>query len=113
MYEAYKRVKSQMTTRDDFIGLFSFGVFIKYKGNAALSKHAIFENRETYVEVVTALMMISIIVTLIGSIYLRKKLIQKAIDMDITATTPSDFTLIGFCPQFDEGCDYSKESIEK
>lgn len=29
------------------------------------------------------------------------------------AVTPSDFTLIGHCPQFNEGCDYTTNSIEE
>lgn len=43
MKTAYERVKNQMTLGDDFIGLFSFGVFIKYNGSDA-SKLSIFED---------------------------------------------------------------------
>lgn len=50
----------------------------------------------------------SIFITLIGSIFLRRRLLMKAMEVDKNAITPSDFGLIGNCPEFSDECDYSK-----
>lgn len=72
---------------------------------------AIFEDQEKYIETVTGLMMGSIFITLIGSIFLRRRLLTKAMEVDKNAITPSDFGLIGKCPEFSDECDFSKEQI--
>ena len=57
-------------------------------------------------------MMFSIIFFLIGSVILRKKLLDNAVSLDANATTPSDFALLGDCPYFDDKNDLSKEMVE-
>lgn len=101
-----------MDASDDKIGLFSFGVFIKFSDTTDPSKYAIFPDREAFINAVTGLIMCSIIVTLLGSIWLRKRLLDKAIKLDKLAETPSDFSLIGYCPSFSDDCKYTKEHIE-
>lgn len=66
-----------------------------------------------YIDIVTALMMGSIIVTLLGGIYLRKRLLDRSFKLDRLANTPSDFTLLGYCPNFSAKCNYTKVSIEE
>ena len=112
MVLAYQKVKDNVDGQDDSIGLISFGIFVKFS-NKDGEKYVIFEDRERYIEIVTGLMMASIIVFIICSVYLRKRLLDKAVKVDTLANTPSDFTLMGYCPYFSENCNYSKVSIER
>lgn len=113
MYLAYEKIKDKMTDEDDTIGLFSFGVFVKFSDRADPAKYAIFEDRKTYIEVVSGLMMVSIIVTILGNVCIRKRLLDKAVKLDKLAITPSDFALLGYCREFSSSCDYTKASIEQ
>ena len=72
-----------------------------------------FEDHKSYINLIAGLMMASIIFFLIGSVILRKKLLDNAINVDANATTPSDFALLGDCPYFDENNDLSKEMVEQ
>ena len=120
MSKVYGSVKDNLTVEDDELSMFSFGMFERYgrvmdatanKNN--LTSTMIYQTRENYVEIVTGALMTAIFVTLIGSIILRRRLLQKAIMVDVMATTPSDFALLGHCPEFNDDCDFSKEMIEK
>jgi len=113
MYQAYQKVKGKMTGLDDKLGLFSFGVFVKFSDPRQPEAYAVFEDRQQYVEAVTALVMVAIVVTLLMNIYLRKRLLDKALKLDRQAYTPSDFCLMGWCPSFSESCDYTTRSIQE
>lgn len=111
MLQAYERVKSKMTAQDEPLSMFSLGVFVKYSKDTKSTELSVFQKQEEFIESVTACMMAAIFITLIGSIFLRRRLLQKAISVDVNATTPSDFALLGDCPEFGDDCDFSKEKV--
>ena len=94
------------------MSMFSFGMFIRY-GSEMDTSPTVLETRKNYIETVTGALLVAILVTLFGSIILRRRLLQKAVMVDVMATTPSDFALLGHCPEFNDDCDFSKEMIEK
>ena len=89
MFESYDRIKSKLKFEDNILSIFSLGLFVKYGFETeqddkvtTVFKDPIFETRKSYIEVITGLMFLSIIITLIGSIILRRKLLKQANKVD-------------------------------
>lgn len=106
--KAYEKVEIKMTKRDDNIGIFSFGAFVKFSDPSDPDSYVNLVDRQSYIDTVTGLVMASILVTFIASVYMRKKLLDQAVELDKIANTPSDFALIGYCPRFSDNCNYTR-----
>lgn len=105
MSEAFQ--KAELREQDDTLGLFSLGAFTRLAPADEASPDALSAEGMRYIRVVAALTVGAIVVTLLVSIYLRKKMMEDANKIEALATTPADFTLLGHCKEFSKDCDYS------
>ena len=109
IYQSYKEYKGKLKNDDSILSLWSFGAFIQYVGE----KDYAFLNttqREKFVYAIGILIIISVVVTLLYLIWMRKQLIDLGIKLDTETFSPSDFCVMGTGMEF-EG--YSQEEIEK
>lgn len=95
---------------DEKLSLYSFGALIKYSDIGSVVE---FEERETYIVAYCGVMAFSILVTFIMINVIRKKLNHDVEVVDKLSYTPSDFCVVGNCPEFSEGCDYTIKGIEE
>lgn len=90
------------------LSLYSFGALLKYMDTDNL---VTFDSREDYIIGYCVGLAFGICVTFIFIQIIRKKLNTDVDVIDKLSFTPSDFCVIGFCPEFSEECDYSIQGI--
>lgn len=89
--------------------MFSFGAFVA-KGKNYGSDFTAYENRQKNIEIMGGLMTVSIIISIIYLVWMRKRLMSQSLTLDMDAFTPSDFCIMGMNMVFD---DYNPDAMEK
>ena len=107
MYDSYKELKDNLEEDDSIIALFSFGAFVEHVGEAGFD-YIQYGKRRKYILASALIIMLSIFVSLIYLIFMRRSLIKANKELDSKALTPSDYCVMGMSMYFD---DYSPESI--
>lgn len=72
-----------------------------------------FDERQDYIIIYCVFMAFGIFATFVVIQIIRKKLNNDVEVVDKLSFTPSDFCVIGYCPEFSENCDYSIASIRE
>lgn len=71
----------------------------------------VFEGRQQYIIYYCAGMAVGIVVLMIFVQIIRRRLNNDVEVVDKLSFTPSDFGIIGLCPEFSDDCDYSIQGI--
>jgi len=106
---AVKKYGDKVTTEEP-LSLYSFGAMLKFMDPDNL---VVFGERQDYIIGYCVGLAFGICVTFIFIQVIRKKLNNDVDVVDKLSFTPSDFCVIGFCPEFSEECDYSIAGIKE
>ena len=113
IYFSYQDVKSKMSSKDSPVSVFTFGALIfkdKIKKGDAVKGGLEFAQRNDYMKVLLVVFLLAVLISFGWLIFLRKKLLEKALKLDEDIYTPSDFCIMGKNMKFEN---YNPSKIEE
>lgn len=102
-----------MEKSDSPISVFTFGALIfdkEISGKNVVESGLSFVKRNNYMKYLLVIFLLAVLISFLWLVYLRKKLLEKAMQLDLDIYTPSDFCLMGKNMKFN---DYNPKAIEK